>query len=264
MAHATQLHGREGPATPPPLPGPATPPMTARQLSTYGDMEFPGRVEMDLSPPPRTPESVSSHPRASIDAELTGKDTLWGFDDELGEWERDVLIEYFDEAPTYTPPQSKFNSQNFRQKETSQDAPQTAALSPQPAAAAHVHDADINQNPEPPYPQFDKSSKALGDPRDYTRQKAFTGSGAGELVPQHWLNPSLPLVQDTAEERVQRSLNMAAKQRDEYYRGFIARTRGSAASAHATTEDTSPLHQPRSTTPELQEREETVNLRYLF
>jgi hypothetical protein len=123
-----------------------------------------------------------------------------------------VLIEYFDEAPTYTPPQSKFNSQNFRQKETSQDAPQTAALSPQPAAAAHVHDADINQNPEPPYPQFDKSSKALGDPRDYTRQKAFTGSGAGELVPQHWLNPSLPLVQDTAEERVQRSLNMAAKQ----------------------------------------------------
>ena len=73
MAHATQLHGREGPATPPPLPGPATPPMTARQLSTYGDMEFPGRVEMDLSPPPRTSESVSSHPRASIDAELTGK-----------------------------------------------------------------------------------------------------------------------------------------------------------------------------------------------
>jgi|SouAtlMetagenome_1021521.scaffolds.fasta_scaffold68069_1 hypothetical protein len=58
--------------------------------------------------------------------------------------------------------------------------------------------------------------------------------------------------------------NFPKIQRDEYYRGFIARTRGSAASAHATTEDTSPLHQPRSTTPELQEREETVNLRYLF
>ena len=121
-----------------------------------------------------------------------------------------MAIEYFDEAPTYTPPQSNANLKlsDSRQTGTSQDDT-TAALSPQ-LVSAHANDADSIQSHEPSYPQFDPGSRSR-TPRDYTRQKAFTGSGAGESGPQHWLNPGFPLVQETAEQRVQCE-NMAAKQ----------------------------------------------------
>jgi len=136
------------------------------------------------------------------------QDTLWGFDDELGEWERDVAVEYFDEAPTYEPPKLNPSSQGSRQRGTSQDVPEVPIITSSPTKALYSQPAATRaQNPENP----SSSSRLIalgsipGEARDYTRPKAFTGSGAGESPPKHWLNQDLAVVvQETPEQRAQR------------------------------------------------------------
>jgi hypothetical protein len=135
------------------------------------------------------------------------QDTLWGFDDELGEWERDVAVEYFDEAPTYEPPKLNPSSQGSRQRGTSQDVPEVPIITTLPTKALYSQPAATRAH----YPENPSSPSRLislgsipGEARDYTRPKAFTGSGAGESAPQHWLNQDLAVVQETPEQRAQR------------------------------------------------------------
>ena len=136
------------------------------------------------------------------------QDTLWGFDDELGEWERDVAVEYFDEAPTYEPPKLNPSSQGSRQRGTSQDVPEVPIITSSPTKALYSQPAATRaQNPENPSSpsRLIALGSIPGEARDYTRPKAFTGSGAGESAPKHWLNQDLAVVvQETPEQRAQR------------------------------------------------------------
>jgi len=232
IAHGTKPHSGEGT---PPIPRPATPPTKFSEYAAHSDPTFSGKVELDLKPSPEEQQTVEEQVADWIDkiSKLSGKvqiskqislpfsqtcvgrclfrmrahcldvisialwqDTLWGFDDELGEWERNVAVEYFDEAPTYEPPQLNPSSQESRQRGASQDVPEVPYS--QPAAAQYP------ENPSSISRHISLGS-IPGEARDYTRPKAFSGSGAGVSAPaKHWLNQDLAVVQETPEQRGQR------------------------------------------------------------